>query len=326
MGVLKMENKFSLSKKPLLVDNLLILDGITRAGKFFLGNSLAAIEGIGNYQYYGLFEHLPWLVRLNLIDKKTAKAIIECQIDNFCYDRMVGRNINFHIDDKSSIFNWPHMKDYLERCLGPDGDVVVDRFKKQEKYFPFIVHEVLPNIELFFEIYPKLKVIEIERNPIDLAYSWFKRGWGKRYGIDPKAFALVLDGKDGPVPWFAYDWIEEYETSSEIDRVIKSLYHINEMIKKTYAELSEEDKKKIHFLSYENLSAKMDEEIEKIAKFLGRKVLPEIGIIKEREKLPRGGIKLKREEKLEEIKRIASSEALSMLQDMVKDYDKKYTG
>ena len=120
-----MTDKISLNERRVLVDNLLILDGFTRAGKFFLGNCLAAIEGVENAQYYGMFEHMPYLLRLNLIDKETAKEIIKCQIDNLSYDRMAGRNINFRYDDNSSIFKWLRPKEYFERCLGKDGHKIV---------------------------------------------------------------------------------------------------------------------------------------------------------------------------------------------------------
>ena len=98
-----MAGKFSLAERNRLIDNLLIIDGISRAGKFFFGNLIEGIEGVDRAQYLGLLEHLPYLNRLNLVGYETAKAIIVCQVDNSVYERAIGRNMNFHFDDKTSI-------------------------------------------------------------------------------------------------------------------------------------------------------------------------------------------------------------------------------
>lgn len=329
MGNLRMVNDFALVRKNRLVKNLLVVEGPTRAGKFLLADFLNGIEGVEGAQYYGLFEHLPYLEELGFLKRETAIAILQCQIDNFCYDWMVGRTLNFRFDDKSSVYRSPHLKKYMQRCLEPDGDVIVRKITEQGMYFPFIIHDALRNIKIFLEAFPSCKVVRIERNPIDLAYSWFNRGWGQRWGVDPKDFSMTFAratfsdtniDSEGAIPWFAYNWAGEYESSSEMDRVIKSLYYLHTKGKETYNSLPELTRQKIHFLTYEQILTDTDNMIRRLASFLGKEISPQLRMIKAKENCPTTHPKLVRQDKIDKIKSLATEENFNLLMEMDREY------
>lgn len=316
--------KYRLAKRPRLIERVLLIEGITRSGKFLLGNILSAIEGVEHHFYSPFFEHMPFLMRLKMIDPDVAKAIIQNRIDNSGYETMIARYVNFRYGDKSSIYKSPKMKTYLRRSLMPDGDRVVEEIRRRKPYFPFVVHEVLPNISVFFDIYSKLKVLRIERHPVDLVYSWFKRGWGWRWGVDLKDFDLPLEGIKGPIPWFAYDWAKDYERSSEMDRIIKCMYRLCKMNEDGFRSLKKPNRDKIHILSYERLFTQTDDEIKKIGIFLGKRIMPEMEEVKAREALPAPDPALKRERKMAEIRKKASAEWMSRLLKMGEEYDMRW--
>lgn len=318
----KSEGKeLSLYKRERLVDNVLIIEGITRAGKFLMGNILDGFEGVEHYQYLGLLEHMPFLERLKFISSEAAKAIIQCQIDNNAYDLMVGRNINFRFDDKSSIYNSPRLKEYIERTLKEDGDVVVNSIKQQNSYFPYILHEAFPNIILFFDIYPDCKIVRVDRSPIDLVYSWYQRGWGRRYGKDPKDFSMPIRGINGPAPWFAYQWLDEYKIINEMDRIIKLIISVVDMSRETYLGLTNNQKKRVHILTFENLVTKPDEEIKRLSIFINKNPLPDMGTIKARAKIPDVHPREIRDQKIGIIKQKATPEYFAKLLQVEKEYE-----
>src|SRR5258708_410333 len=218
--------KLKVGTKAPLVTGPLLIEGVTRAGKFLLANLVNGFEDIEPVQYYGLMEDLPYLVRFGFVDREVAKQILQCEVDTHCYEMLICRNFNHRVSDKSSIFNVPKSERFLKRSTGPDGDVAVEYFRKHHLFSLFIAHETMANIGIYFETFPKLKVMHIERNPIDLAYSWYKRGLGKRWRADPILFQIPMHHKDGPVPWFAYEWLDEYHRLSEMDRVIRSITSI----------------------------------------------------------------------------------------------------
>ena len=311
-----------LAKKEKLVENVLLIEGITRSGKFLLGNLLSAIDDVEHPQYHACLEHIPLLAKKGFIDREAAKIFMQITIDNYGYETMIGRNLNFRRTDKSCIYNSPKAKEYLKRQSGPDGDKIIKKIRSQQPYFSYIVHETFPHIEIFFEMYPNLRVVRIERNPADLAYSWFHRGWGKRWGIDLKEFSIPFWGAGGPVPWFACEWPEDYKNSCEMDKIIKCMGTIIKMNKDSYDALSQTDRDKLYVVTYERLLTRTDREIAKISKFLNKKVLSEIAEVKKKEKLPALDPALIRKKKMDFIENHATGACFAMLKKMIEGYDK----
>ncbi len=298
-----------LSKKPPLVEKLLLVEGITRAGKFLLANILNGFEDIEPVQLYGLLEQIPMWANLGLIDKSIAKEILRLEIDTHCYEMLIGRNLNYRKSDKSSIFNIPCCQKYLARSEEKDIDRIMEKYNKEKPFSFFVMHELMPNIRIYFETFPQLRVVSIKRDPIDLVSSWYKRGAGRRYGIDPKVFKTPFKGKNGSVPWFLPQWNE----LSEIDRIILSIKRLNDMYEASYKSLPTKYKKKILFVLYEDILSSPKDIIKKLEKFLDKKSLPEMKLILKREKLPATEKLELRGKKLEEIKKIASKKYFNIL-------------
>lgn len=312
-----------LGKRKPLVKDLLLIEGISRAGKFLLANLLNGFQGIEHAQYYGLLEHIPFMEKFGLIDTKAAQEILQCEIDSHCYEMLIGRNLNYRRTDKSSILNNPHYKEYLRRCEEPDGDPAVEKYYRGKLCSMFILHELMPNIKIYFDTFPKLKVISIQRSPVYLVYSWYKRGLGKRYGEDTKLFSVSLQEKGKNIPWFAASWGERYLTLSDMDRIIASIKWIIHSSEESYRRLSLQRKKKILSINYEELLTCTDAVIKKIGNFLKRPVLKkEMKIILKHEKLPNLHYSESKQEKLLLVKEKASPYYFKCLLDLESKYAK----
>lgn len=311
-------NKFKVGQKAPLVENLLIIEGVTRSGKFLLANILNGLEDIEPAQYSVLLEEIPLLTTLGKIEPDTASELLRCEIDSRCYELLIGRNLNIRKSDKSSIYNNPNYRQILARSGHPDKDFIMKNFKTRKPYSPFILHESMTNLNIYFKTFPKMKCISIARNPVDLAYSWYKRGLGKRWGTDPILFQIPFAKQtgNGIFPWFANGLEDLYLKSSEIDRAILSIMSLTRMAQKSYENLSPDIKKRILIVSFESLISSPKSEIERISKFLGKKVLPQMKAILKQEKLPVKELKTKQEEKLKEIKTLANKKYLEELLDL----------
>lgn len=311
-------NKFKVGQKAPFVENLLIIEGITRSGKFLVANIINGLEDIEPAQYSVLLEQIPFLALYDFIEKKTAQQLIRCEIDIRSYDMLIGRNLNQRLSDKSSIYNIPDYQKFLDRTKGPEGTVVLKDFQKKRIYSPFILHESMTNISIYFETFPKAKCIAIQRNPLELAYSWYKRGLTKRWGTDPILFQIPLAKHTGNkiFPWFAIGWEDIYLKSSEIDRAILSIKSLTQMAQKSYKNLPPNFKNSILIVNFESLISSPGSEIERISKFLGKKVLPQMKTILKREKLPIKKQKTKQREKLKNFKTLANKKYLKELLDL----------
>lgn len=308
-------------QKSPLVENLLVIEGITRSGKFLLANILNGFEGIEPPQYSGLLEQIPFLTTLGLIKEDAAKQLLRCEVDMRCYEMLIGRNLNYRISDKSSIYNVPNYQKFLDRVKKPDGEIAAKEFSKKVSYSLFVLHESMANIMIFFETFPKMKCISLTRKPLGLAYSWYKRGLGKRWGTDPLLFQIPFTThKNIAFPWFAIGWEDLYLKSSEIDRAVLSIKSLVKLSQKGYRDLPQEIRNNILIVSFESLITDPKKEIDKISKFLGKKVLPQMKDILKREKLPIDLPENKEEKKLKEIKTIANKKYLEELLDLPTNY------
>ena len=310
-------------KKP-LVKNLLLIEGISRAGKFLLANLINGFKDIEPAQGQSSLEHIPFLEHFGLIDKETAKELLQCDIDSYVYGMLVGRNFNFRRSDKSSIFNLPHYRKILQRSHQSDVVKILNDYYKKSVYSPFIIHELMPFIKLYLEIFPQIKIINLQRSPLDLVSSWYKRGYGTRPAKEPTFFMITFKTAKGPVPWYAYHFPKNFYSLSVMDRIIASIEILTKLYNQTLAQLSSQDKKKILILNYENILLNPQKIITTLGKFLGRQSLPAMQNILKREKLPNHHKLITRKQKHQEIKTLATKEYFEKLLKLEKEYYRKY--
>ena len=330
---MKVLKKIQIDSKPPLVKNLLFVEGFGRGGKLVLGNVINGFDGVEPIQYYGLLEQLPFLEKFKLIDKKITQEIIRCEVDTHCYEMLIGRNFNHRKYDGTAIAKVPNYKKYLERSGEEDRDKNLKSFLKDNAYSFFMMHELMPNIKIYFETFPDLKVLSIKRNPVDIVYSWHKRDLGKRFGQDSKIFIVPIKGKGGPIPWYAHSFREQYYSLSDLDRIILCVQKLFAMYKNSYAKLPQKLKDRILFVTFEDLIFRHpDQIIAKMGKFLQKKPLPEMASILKREDIPRKAAHGQQCPRLEEkfmcteckaveLKKIASKKYFDGLIKLQKNYE-----
>ncbi|PIR93161.1 hypothetical protein COT99_02375 [Candidatus Falkowbacteria bacterium CG10_big_fil_rev_8_21_14_0_10_43_10] len=309
-----------LGRRRPLVKNLLLVDGISRAGKFLLTNILSGLDGIEPVQYNAVLEHVVRLRRFNLITIPAASELLHTEVDMACYGMLIGRNMNYRRSDKSSIFNNAKYKSYLSRLKEKDGSGVLDNFYGSGLYSLFIIHESLPNIKIFLDTFPQVKIIVIQRSPADLVYSWYKRKLGQRIGKDPLMGEIPLKGKKGPLPWYIYDHQEEYYSLSGINRVIFSISTLFKLYEAAYNVLSPKNKKNILFVRYEDILSEPEAVIKTLARFLGKKILPVMKQVIKKEKLPNKKHFALKAAKMEKIKGLAAEKYYKIIMSLEKRY------
>ena len=307
-------------RKKMFFDQLLLVDGITRGGKFLLGNILAGLEDVEHVQYFLMFELIPALVKIQKMPLDTGVTLLRNEVDMHVYEYAIGRNLNFRHGDKSSIFNSNYLQALLARCFSEDGPGVLERIKNENKCHQYVTHGLLANVDVFFEAVPHLKMIHILRHPADVVHSWFVRGWGKRFGVDPLDFTPALEGVKGPVPLFAYEWRDEYEMLPEMDRIIRSVSSITRDFEESYVSLPDGFKKQILFVSFESVVEDTIREIERMSLFLDTKPSKAMAVTLARERCPAKLSKEKRASKMADIKAQASKEMFWLLKEMEDRY------
>jgi len=259
----------TLFSKQILHEHVLFLDGLSRAGKFLLGKVVSNFKRVDYFQYSEILEHIPIVDHLQLIDHAAAVSLFQIQLDLHFYNRAIGRNLNLRKGDGSCVANATEFEEIEQRRYHPDGIEAVEKLKKRNILPSFLVHECLAHVEFFLEAYPKMLMINIQRHPVDIAHSWYVRGWGGRYGTDPLAFIPVVgSNKATPVPWFAHNFQEQYLGMNQKERVIESICTLMSIEQDAYGYLSKESKKQVLMIPYEVFVERPDQILAEFSLFL----------------------------------------------------------
>tara|TARA_B100000315_G_C14537855_1_gene569368 strand:+ start:76 stop:1050 length:975 start_codon:yes stop_codon:yes gene_type:complete len=321
-----MDNVFA-TERASLVKDIAFIDGITRSGKFLLAKIVSGLKDVEYFQYIHIVEQIPYIFRLGGITENAAIALLKSTIDRHAYDMSMGRSINLYCEDRSSIFNAPNFYDYLSRMFRKhERKDIIEFLKNKERMFLYLTHNTLPNINLLFQAYPNLKVIYLVRHPIDLTYSWFLKGYGDFGNPDLLKLSPDIKGVSYPVPWYAFNWRDEYDSINDAERIIKSISVLTEMSKKAYKALSKEQKQRIMFVRYEDLIEDTRKVIRGICGFLNKNESDGMAQILARERCPNSLSNDLRKKKNDELLKEVSGDYKSSLLILSDEYEDKVRG
>ena len=303
------------------VENVLLVDGITRTGKFLLAKIVSEFEDIEFFQSLPALEHIPYMFGLGGMSRDTAISLIKSTIDYAAYDQFLGRGLNHRVLDRSSIYNSSDSASYLKRQFeNLESNDILRLMRSNSKSFFFVAHNILANVDIFLDAYPRLKMIYIVRNPVDLVYSWNRKEYGKVNSKDFLTMSPDIEKNGYSVPWYYSNWSDEYKKLGEIDLIVKSIKTILALTAKKISSLSDIEKRKIHIIRYEDLVTNPLNELKKVEVFLGKPINCQVKDILLKEGLPNKSIVDKQEEKSKFIFDLTSEKYTKILKNMELDY------
>jgi len=302
-------------------DQPLFISGLTRSGKTMLApiiSSLKRVEKVNvNYQ----FEFIPMINIVNSLSDNVAVTIMRFFIENHVYENIIGRNINFRLNDLTSVWKANEPMEYISRLNNKEGDDVFENIYKSGQIFLLLVHDALWHGKIYFKAFPNLKMIHIDRHPTDLIYSWFNKGYGSDFYDTPRNALLTIDWEEKILPYYAHTWEEEYINLPEMGRIIKMVNMIQNKGKQVYKSLPTKYKKNIFFIKYNEVVSNPKMAIENISKFLETKQSSYTPIAMQKAKVPRT-IKLdERKNKQNLIKELSNQETYNLLLSMIEQYE-----
>ena len=314
------------SERKRFVDDLVLVDGITRAGKFALAHVVSALDGVEFFQYPYLLETLLYLHRLGKLDFDTCRALAHLDLDSKMFEMMIGRSLNTRVHDLSCIYRAADPEEYVRRAATEDRTVLVQQFQDNHRLPVYINHEGLSNLQTLCRIFPGAKMINILREPTALVGSWYKRGWGHRIGTDPTAGWIAFKGVNGPRPWWTVDWLEDYGQLSEMDRCVKSIGTLMQLAREAFDAATPAVKARVLCVQFETLVTDPHRVITTISAFLDRRPGAALPGILTRERLPRPVAPDQRQTRLDEIRGLMSPGLEPLLSAMLTDYDTYWCG
>ena len=249
--------------------HIVFVDGPTRCGKSMICPILASLEGVEIERLEAILEFIGELHGLGKIDRFAAMSLLRQQADEFIYNASLSRNINLRWQDHSSLLRNPRRWRYVRRLFRKDDRTNAALLLAEPPVFQCQTHDQMAYINLHFDAWPnELRVIEVRRHPVDLIDSWWRRGWGNRFGVDPMALTVCVREGDAAIPFYARGWAKEYLAMAEADRVVRMVHGLVMANRRVYAALPEERKRRVHVVRFERFATRPDDATEEIAEFL----------------------------------------------------------
>jgi hypothetical protein len=304
-----------------LVNNVVLVNGTARCGKSLISPIISSFKNVEIERVEGIFDYIAVSHFFGSIEKSCAINMLRTLVDEYTYSSYLSRDTNFRWKDHSSIFKSPSPFKYIKRLFMDEGVDTVKRIQKEDPIYQNQGHDHMQFVRLHMEAWPnKFKMIEIIRDPIDQVDTWWRRGWGTRFSKDPAAYTPSLKFKDTAVPFYAHGWEEDYLEITPMNRIIKMLYHLQLGNRNAYEALTENEKKQILVIRFEDFILNTYDHVKKIADFLETEETKATKEAIKYQGCPRIQNMDKKIKKFENIKKEASTKYLHLLDEMIEDY------
>lgn len=318
-------NPLQLYFQDAVCENVLLFDGLTRAGKGLVGPLVSELPRLEFVQLVHAADYIPTMWHFGQIDDLSAPAFLRMVIDTYSYQRIVGRNLNTRYSDIfTSVFKSLDAHEILARAYGEEGSPPVERFNNAGLIQSYITHETLPHADLWFRAFPKLRIILTVRHPIDVCFSWNSRGLGDRLGPDPLAFTPVVDIDGEPVPLFALDNPDEYLRANPINRIVMCVSALHYMYENALSELTAERRERVQIVCFEHIATDTLTELEKLAAWLDTTLHPNMQIAMARERVPRHLDQSDRRSRRKMLEESVDPKLMKRLLQLAQEYESKW--
>jgi hypothetical protein len=309
-------------KRKLYCNELVFIDGFGRTGKFMLASIVSSLNRIEHLQMSWILEYIPVLYHMDKITSDAAVSLLHTEIENNLYCTMIGRNVNFRVSDVTGVWNAKAPEIYIERLLTEEGDIVYDKIASINPILLFLTHDVLCHGDIFFEAFPFIKIVHIERHPIDVIDSWYRKRTESMID-NPRNLTPRIKGRTKKMPWYAKGWEEMFETLPHMDRVIHSFNAVYRMRERYLQNINQDRRNNILMIRFEDMVTDPMPTVSKICSFIETQETLHTPIVLKKERCPRELTVEDRRNKQVRIKRLASSDAFDLLMELVQTYEKK---
>ena len=199
------------------VKNIIIVTGTFCSGKSLISPIIASLYKIDLFNKFFFIENLFSLRFLKKIPIKSLIFLINSIIENKHYENLIGRHLNFRIDDETSIWNSPNPKNLFLRIFENKNFLSV-----KKKLFGIglnlDIHDAVRHYDVWKNLNKNIKIINIFRHPVDVIFSLYKHKFGELEKNPLNQLPLYQDEDLLLVPYYFYKKTKIYNSSSRLEK------------------------------------------------------------------------------------------------------------
>jgi len=229
-----MENDLTVVRDSILLQQLVLVDGLPCSGKAVLDVAVSSMDRVELLQFATQIERICVLKDFGKITSDVAETMIKLEADLVLYNTMMSRNVNFRVSDQSSVFKDPKFWVYIKRLFAKGDRLIPDKIEKERPILHFMTHSMLSLSEPIFNSFgDKVVIIEIVRHPMSMLemQTNYEKRWATHEGKLQEVADIFLRYKDDSIPHWAAGCEELYYKSNPVERAIYVTHYQLEKIK-----------------------------------------------------------------------------------------------
>ena len=216
----------------------LLIDGVWGCGKSLLSSLLHAFPSINPFKIDSIFDNIPILNSLGLIDASTATTLLSMRAHELNHYNSVGREINLRISDDSSYFKSPWIMSHIYKMLSPQPSSIVLDERINNTCLSLMTHmSSFNNNIISTALGESLFILHPIRDPLSLYPFWIK--YLPRLSDNNDFRELTVKCTLGTsyssqiVPWFLLESNEDISDLSIPELAILSIFELYSMLQKS---------------------------------------------------------------------------------------------
>jgi len=304
--------------KKYFLKNLVLVTGTHTSGKSMVSPIIASLSKVEMLRKIYYLDQISILYHFKKINTEIAKFLGHHILDLSFYEQLIGRNLNFRVEDETSIYQSKNPNLYKKRIFSKRGEKILKYHEKNRTHMLLDAHDGIWFYKFWNNLKIKnLKIINIHRNPIDIVNSWINSD----LGLAEKQILcqIPLIYKNHKVkPFYLYKNFKKNNLKNKTEVIIDM---VDECVRgeiKAYKRIK--NKKKILRINFDNFATNTDYNIDKICNFLNLKRSNYVKKIMKKENLPRILDSLEQEKKLKKIKNNVGDKKFKKLLNLEKFY------
>tara|TARA_Y100000590_G_scaffold180640_1_gene205870 strand:+ start:18353 stop:19411 length:1059 start_codon:yes stop_codon:yes gene_type:complete len=343
-------NEPRLIREKMILENLVLVDGQPGCGKTLFTAIIAAMNRVELLNYSPELENICALKYLKKITDDAVEAMIRIQMDLVIYETMMSRSTNFRPSDLSSAFRNVNVVTYLKRLFVKGDEVIPELIKREKPILHFATHNLLAFCEPVFKaLGKKVVVIEIVRHPL---YMLIQQTLNRERHMDSsgaaRQFHLYIKYREHQLPFKNFGQEELYLRSNPVERAIYEMQKTTELTETFKNKYQNQYNSQILTIPFEPFVLDPWPYLKKIEKLMKSRITRKTRKVIKKQKVPRKKISdgiplaiykrcgweapdsnMTEEEELDKRRQFAidngaSEEAISVLDQLCKNYEKDY--
>ena len=270
-------------KKNLFLENLVLVTGTHTSGKSMVSPIIASLSKVELLKKIYNLDQIAVMNFFGKINNEAAIYLAKQILDWNYYELLIGRNVNLRFADETSVFQSKNPSEYFSRIFKNRGEKILKLHKKKNTHMLVDTHDGIWFYNFWNNLNIKnLKIINVYRNPVDIANSWINLDLGDIEKNILCQIPILKKNNKEKIFYYFNNFNKKYNKYEIAVKMVIECY-LREI--KSYNTIK--DKKKIYRVNFDDFAENTSKILNEICKFLNLNKTNFTHKVMTRERLPR---------------------------------------